>query len=366
MTDRLLASVRQTIRTHQLLPAQARVIVGVSGGPDSVVLLHVLTQLQQDWKLHLHVVHVDHGLREDSREDAAFVLHLSERWQLPATIERIDVARRCAEEGWSLEDGARRLRYDCFLRIATRQSASHVALAHTADDQAETVLMRLLRGTGLLGLGAMALKRRLDGVSLGQMQRSGARRAVEETAGTAVWVVRPLLLLWRRDILAYLAQERLEFREDLTNQDSRFVRNRIRHELLPLLEQHYNPNIKGMLTQLAEQSQSDYTYLQQAADRQWKRLAKSPAPRRVAIAIRPFMRQPKALQRQLVRHAIVSVRGDLSRFEFRHWREAEQLFAERPVGTLLDLPGGVQLRREQERVVCQLASRTTPSVSSLE
>jgi tRNA(Ile)-lysidine synthase len=366
MPGALLTQVRQTITTHQLLPPRARVVVAVSGGTDSVALLHVLTALQTDRKLTLHIAHLDHGLREESHQDAEFVRGLGAGWRIPTTVERRDVSATCARESWSLEDGARRIRYQFLLEVARRQSASYIALAHTADDQAETVLMRLVRGTGLMGLSAIPIKRRLD----------------------EVWVVRPLLETWRRDIIAYLEQAHLVYREDATNKDSRFVRNRIRHELLPLLERVYNPNIKGALTQLAEQSRWDYAYLQEAAARQWKRTVKvqpyapmpgylstasrkqggRPAPSRgaaseaqVAIAIPVFLRQPKALQRQLVRQAIQRVRGHVGELEFRHWLETERLFLERPVGTLLDLPGGVQLRREKQHVICRLAARAPQS-----
>ena len=329
MPDDLIAPVRSAIRHHQLFSSGARLVVAVSGGPDSVALLHLLHRLRAEWKLTLRVAHLDHGLRRDSPQDAAFVRDLASRWGVPATIERRDVAPLCRRHGWSLEDGARRVRYQFLLDVARRHSASHVALAHTADDQAETVLMRLLRGTGLLGLGAMPAMRRLG----------------------EAWIIRPLLEVWRAEILAYLAQQGLDACQDATNEDQRFVRNRIRHELLPLLARHYNPNIKDALTQLAEQSRWDYAYLQAAADRQWRRTAGLEAPAQVALRVAVFRRQPKAIQRQLVRQALQRTRGEEGRWEFRHWLEVERLFSERPVGAVLDLPGGVQALREEDQVV---------------
>ncbi len=337
----LIDHVAQMLTEHQLILPGARVVVGVSGGADSIVLLHLLHRLRSRWDLALHVAHLDHGLRPDAGQDAVFVERVATDWQIPCTIERCDVSARCQQAGWSLEDGARRIRYQMFLEVAKRHSATHIALAHTADDQAETVLMRLLRGTGLLGLGAIPMKRQMQGV----------------------WLVRPLLQAWRRDLLAYVEGEHLPYREDSTNNDTRFVRNRIRHELLPLLERDYNPNIKGTLTQLAEQSGCDYAYLQDSAARQWKRLTRS-SEQQVSMTISSFLRQPKALQRQFVRRAVQHVRGDLMQFEFRHWRAAERLFLEQPVGTVLDLPGGVQLRRESDRVVCQRAT-SSAHVSTL-
>ena len=336
----LMEGLRRTIAAHRLWPSQARLLVAVSGGADSVALLHALTSLRRTSRLTLHVAHLDHSLRAQSRDDAAFVRQLAERWRIPVTIERRDVEAICARESWSPEDGARRVRYRFLLETARRYSADYIALAHTADDQAETVLMRLVRGTGLTGLGAIPIRRRLE----------------------HAWIVRPLLEAWRRDILVYLEQKELAYREDATNADPRFVRNRIRHQLLPLLERDYNPNIKSALTQLAEQSRSDSAYLQEAADRHWKRTVKA-TNAEVAISIPVFLRQPKALQRQLVRQAIQRVRGDLLQMEFRHWLEAERLFTARPAGTLLHLPGGVQLRREKERIVCLRVARDPHAIT---
>ena len=329
MDEDLAARLRRTIQDHQLFSPGARILVAVSGGPDSIVLLHALNQLKQPWRLTLHAAHVDHGLRPESPQDAAFVQALAEQWGVPATIERRDVAAACSEHGWSLEDGARRVRYACLAEVAQRHSASHIAVAHTADDQAETVLMRLVRGTGLRGLGAMTPMRRLG----------------------KLWLVRPLLEVWREEIESYLRDHGLAAREDASNADQRFVRNRIRHELLPLLARYYNPNIKGALTQLAEQSQWDYAFLQDAAERQWKRTTGRGAPAQVALRVKLFRRQPKAIQRLLIRQAVQQLRVDGARWEFRHWVEIDRLFIEQPVGAILDLPGGVQASRDADRVV---------------
>src|SRR3989338_5072027 len=329
--DNFEAAVNGTLAAHRLLTPGARVVVAVSGGADSVALLHALAALRPAWKLKLFIAHLDHALRPDSGDDAEFVKHLGRRLEIETSIERHDVGERCAREGWSLEDGARRIRHQFLLDAARHRSAEAVALAHTADDQAETVLMRLLRGTGLLGLGAMALKRPLEDR----------------------WLIRPLLGIWRSEVIAYVRRRGAAFREDSTNRDRRFLRNRIRHELLPLLARDYNPNIKGALAQLAEQSRTDYDFLDEEAGRSWKRTVKSANGdgRTLAISVAAFLRQPQALQRQLMRRAIQRVKGEPGRLEYRHWLEAERLFRERPSGTLLDLPGGVQLRREPEHVV---------------
>ena len=349
---RFVDSVRRANQVHGLMRRGARVLVAVSGGPDSVALLRALLRLQPALRLRLHVAHLNHRLRPEAADDAAFVRALALSWNLPVTVREEEVEHRCRREGWSLEDGARRVRYEFFAAVAAQQSAEAVAVAHTADDQAETVLMRLMRGASLLGLGAIPPKRPLEGAA-GAPAPAAARRRRQPD----VWVVRPLLGVWRDEVLAYLREEGLAYREDASNRDSRFLRNRVRHELLPLLQREYNPNIKGTLAQLAEQSRADYAYLSEAAARQWRRVsAADRSPAAVALSIPRLRRQPKALQRQLVRQAIERVKRGVGQLEFRHWQEVERLVAERPVGTVLDLPGGVQVTREATQVTLRSAA----------
>lgn len=328
MTVSLLQRVSERLAADHLIIRGDRVIVGVSGGADSVALLHVLVGLQTPLQLTLGALHVDHQLRPESAADAAFVQALCRRLRVPVLIERHDVSARCRAERWSLEDGARRIRYQCFVTAATQRSANVIALAHTADDQAETVLMRLLRGSGLTGLSGIPRTRALDGTRL----------------------VRPLLDVWRQDILQYLRQHRLSFREDASNRDVQFTRNRIRHELLPLLEQGYNPQIKAALVQLAEQCRSDNASVESLASRHWKRVAKIAPSGEVALTLRPLSRQSGAVQRSLVRRAVRHIRGDLLEFEYRHWQEIERLVSGGPTGAIAHLPGGVRVRRRPDRL----------------
>ncbi|MBI4341257.1 MAG: tRNA lysidine(34) synthetase TilS [Candidatus Omnitrophica bacterium] len=333
--------VRQTIISQQLLARGARVVVAVSGGADSVALLHLLAALKPSMHLTLIAAHLDHGLREASREDAAFVESLGARWNVATVIERQPVAEQCAREGWSLEEGARILRY-CFLRdVARRFSAGRIATAHTADDQAETVLMRLMRGAGLSGLSAIPMRRELD-------------EAV---------IIRPLLGVWRREVLAYLTAHHLAHREDASNADRRFVRNRIRHELLPALERDYNPNLKQGLVQLAEQSRCDELYLREACARQWKRLAKRTRDGAITIRLAGLRRQPDALQRQIIRRAIQQAQGDLRAFEFRHWTQIQRLIAGRPEGSLVHLPGGLAVEKNREWLILRTSACPSPALT---
>lgn len=331
MADPFLMRIAQTLRTRQLAPPRSRILVAVSGGADSVALLLALAHLKAAWPLTLHVAHVDHQLRAESARDAAFVQALAAAQGLPSHVERCDVRAACATHHWSLEEGARRLRYERLGALANRHHLPIIALAHTADDQAETVLLRLLRGTGLRGLAAMEFQRAAGAQSL----------------------IRPLLETPRQDVLAFLQRQGAGYREDASNADLRFTRNRVRHQLLPLLEQEYNPNIRQSLLQLALQSRSDYQYLAQAAQRYWKRAVKLPGQREAVVTLRVFRQQPQALQRQLLRQVIEHLRGEPALVEFRHWLAAEQLMRDAAPGAVVDLPGGIQLTKHADRLVCR-------------
>ncbi len=333
--------LRQACVDQKLVCSKDRVLVAVSGGADSVALLRALCELKEEYSLQLAVVHVDHQMRPDSGLDALFVESLAKDLGLKVFVEQCNVPEMCAEVGGSLEEVARNLRYEAFQRVANHFSATAIATAHTADDQAETVMMRLLRGAGLTGLSAIPWKRALDN---------------QRMMGSAVWVIRPLLGVWRKQLEAYLAECEQAYRTDSSNKDLAFMRNRIRHELLPFIEDNYNPRIREALAQLAEQSQTDTDLLGLLVKRTWKRLVKERSPEYFMVDTSLLKRQPKALQRQLMRQVVYSLRGDLKRFEFRHWLELESLIETKPEGTVVSLPGRLRF----EKLKTSLVSRLEP------
>lgn len=245
----VIDEVRRFIARRGLLEPGDRVIVALSGGPDSLALTLVLHRLRTEWGLDLHLFHLHHGLRgEEADRDAAFVREVAERLGLPCTVVRRDVRTEARGLRAGLEAAGRLIRYRALADLAGRLGARRVAVGHTRDDQAETVLMALLRGAGRRGLGGMAPARTLG-----------------FGAVPGVTLVRPLLAVGRADTLALCREAGLEPRRDPTNEDPRFLRSRIRTELLPLLRERYSPAVVFRLAALAEIMRDEETFLRRAA-----------------------------------------------------------------------------------------------------
>jgi tRNA(Ile)-lysidine synthase len=233
--------VERTLRRHAMLAGGETVLVAVSGGADSVALLHLLLSLAADWRLRLHVLHVDHRLRPDSGRDADFVRALGTRLGVPVDVAAVTVDPRA-----SLEAAARTARYAALEGRATSLGAHRIAVGHTADDQAETVLMRLVQGAGVRGLAGIAPVR-------GR-------------------IIRPLIELRRAALEAELRRAELPWVDDPTNRDPKFLRNRIRHELLPLLSDAYQPEIVGALARVASLARDTIATLDGVARAELERL----------------------------------------------------------------------------------------------
>jgi tRNA(Ile)-lysidine synthase len=251
-----------------------RVLIAVSGGLDSVTLLHLLRDLMDETDLAVTVAHLDHGIRPESAEDANFVCDLCASLNLPCDLERVNVPEIAAKRGWGLEEAARKLRYDFLTRAAKRSGSSVILTAHTRDDNAETVLMQLLRGT----VRATGIPPRRDRI------------------------VRPLLGISRAELHAHALEHGLRWREDASNTDTRFTRNWIRQDVLPLLETR-NPNVRGKLAEHAELMRDEDALLEDWAAHvpSWT----------------DWRHEPRAMQRRLIRRALetASIVPDLEHIE---------------------------------------------------
>ncbi len=327
--------VRRTIQRYQFIGPGDTVVVGVSGGPDSLCLLHVLHALVTELDARLHVAHLHHGLRgADADADAAFVAESAAAWGLPCTVEQADVPVLAAETGASLEEAARAARYAFLGRLATQLGAQVVAVGHNDDDQAETVLMHFLRGSGLAGLRGMQ--------PIGPLPVAGVSGVVCQVSGVRHNLIRPLLFTPRADILAYCAEQGLTPRYDRSNEDTTFYRNRLRHELLPLLEA-YNPQIRRILASTATVLADDYELLRDDLTAAWPQVALQEEPDRLVLDLAAWRGLPTALQRGVLREAIHRLRASLRNVSSVHVDNALWLLREGAAGDRVTLPAGLEI-----------------------
>lgn len=313
----IINKVRDTIKRHSLIQPSARVIVGVSGGPDSVALIHILNNLKKVLGIELHIAHLDHALRANSQKDAIFVRKLAKSLSVPFTCRRVEVKNIPGR--LSIEEKARNARLDFFLGLASKLKADRIALAHNFDDQAETVLMRILRGTGLYGLSGMLPKRKMGDI----------------------FIIRPLLMVKRREIESFLNRKRIKFCVDETNLSRIYFRNKIRHSLIPYLEKGYNKNIKETLFNLGLSAGSDYEYLKNSASRFL-------AGNKTRLNLKNLIRLHPSVLRFKLRQGIAALQGDTRRITFKHIQELEDLIFNRPPGSIVDLPKGLSIKKDKK------------------
>ena len=333
---RLLGRVQQFVFRHDLFASGESIVVGVSGGPDSLCLLHVLHQLQPQMGLRLHVAHLNHGLRGgDGDEDAAFVSTIAAAWGLDCTVDRVDVSVLTPRTGVAVEETARQVRYGFLAAVARRIGAVTIAVGHNADDQTETVLMHWLRGAGLAGLRGMLPATPLDSLRLTPPLPDG-----QDIDGLCL--VRPLLEVARRDIEAYCSEHALQPRFDRSNLDTTFYRNRLRHELLPVLET-YNPKARDVLRRSATIIADDHALLQEHLQRAWRDTVVSEGTQAVEFSLKCWRALPRSLQRATLREAVRRLRRSLRDINWVHIEDALWLAREKSTGAQATLPLGLML-----------------------
>ncbi|HEY6409453.1 MAG TPA: tRNA lysidine(34) synthetase TilS [Ktedonobacteraceae bacterium] len=344
----MLDTISTYINQHQLLPESGTIIVAVSGGADSLCLLHVLNQLCGNGpqarypSVRLHVAHLNHMLRgEASAQDAAYIARLADAWGLAATIGKIDVPALAREERRSLEDAARTARYRFLREVA---HGDPIAVAHHAGDQVETLLLHWLRGEGQTGMVGMQ-PRQHD-------------------------IIRPLLGVTHAETLAYCTQHALVPLEDASNSDPRFLRNRLRHELLPLLES-LNPGIRATLLRNAEVMRVDMEWIEQQVDDNWPKVVLSEQEKCIKLDRRALLALPLSLRRHLLRRITASLCAGQSPLELRHYLLIEELL-QREISAIetqeipLHLPAQLRVTRSANSLVIERSLHNKHIFSALD
>ncbi len=321
--------VSRYIEKNGLLEPGQKLLVAVSGGPDSVCLLHCLWQLRQELGVSLHAVHLNHGLRgQESDADAEYVSGLARSLQIPLTTGKEDIKAYQAGKRLTLEEAAREVRYRFLAQTAQSTGAAGVATGHTLNDQAETILMHIIRGSGTAGLHGLQSRQTL------------------QFSGISLSVLRPLLEVSRQETEAYCARFDLKPRQDSSNLSLAPLRNRIRQELLPLLAS-YNPAVIDSLLRLSRIARDDLELLNEAAAQAWKKVIDK--QNKLLIFDKKIMKGlPPSLQRQLFRRAVNELLGSLKDIETRHIEELMEAL-DKPPGRQIDLPEGLVFLIEYDR-----------------
>jgi tRNA(Ile)-lysidine synthase len=334
---KLIGAVRETIARYGMFAMGDRVLMAVSGGPDSVVLTHILNTIAGDYSLQLAIAHLNHSLRgQESDRDAEFVAALAEKFDLPCYLEKKDVKTFQRRRRLSPEEAARRVRYEYYDAVSANAGFNKIALGHHSDDNAELVLMNLLRGSGPLGLSGIAPLRDSK-------------------------IVRPLIHLKRSEILEYVSAKNIAFVTDTSNTDPAYRRNQIRHHLIPELKKSYNPAIVGSLNRLGEILQAENQWMEQILEPVFADSILDQTSDGIRLALSKFNKMHRAAGRRIIRKAILSVKHDLRRITFSHVDAVLDLAGKTRTGGFLDLPDGIRVIKDIAVLTIKKEDRECPT-----
>ncbi|MEW6228795.1 MAG: tRNA lysidine(34) synthetase TilS [Bacillota bacterium] len=330
--------VKSTMKRYGMVSPGDVVLVGVSGGPDSVALLHALWLLSEELCISLCVGHLNHELRGlDADEDARYVREFAKQLGLPVTVESKDVAGFASRSRMSIELAARLVRYDFYCRAAGAMAATKVALGHHVGDQAETVLLRLIRGAGTAGLAGIPPVRPIS-------------------SGGGLVVIRPLINLTRQEISSYCEENDLHPRMDASNLTCAYPRNKLRNELIPLLERDYNPGIVRTLARTAELLREDDAFISSEVQRRVNHIVRTRSCDRVVLDVDAILAEHVAIRRRVIRWAVGLLACGSEDLEFQHVEEVLDLARRGSPGKSVDLPCGIRARRDYGELAIELRS----------
>lgn len=323
-----IKNIQNTAHTYQLWSRGSKILVGVSGGPDSVCLLDVLAFLSKKYDWQLRIAHVNYGLRsDDSNEDEVFVRGLAKQYDIPCSILKPKITRRS-----NLEESLRDIRYTFFEKTLQKYGLDVVAIAHTLDDQAETVLMRLIRGSGLAGL-----------------------RAMQPKTGT---IIRPFLETTRKDVMLYINKQGLSYRIDSSNEDTRFFRNNIRHKLLPYLQKNFNPAIKEVLANTARIVGEDYDALLSFAE--LCPITFCQDTKALSFQASDLLTLSMSMQKMVLRNFLTIVQGDVKGIVSAHIDEMLKMIRSNKSKVKTISFQGLVITHKGTRVTLSLETKATP------
>jgi tRNA(Ile)-lysidine synthase len=322
----MIRKIRDAIEENHLLDPGEKVVVAVSGGSDSVALLKVLEMLSCEYRLTLIVAHLNHGLREEAASEERFVRKMAADMGFIFESKSLDIGLLRRISGKCMEDTSREVRYDFLNDVAKKHGARKIALGHHINDQTETVLMNFLRGSGPTGLKGMLPVRDAT-------------------------YIRPLLGVTRDEIISFLSSHGLPFVTDASNADQRYLRNRIRHALIPLLKARYNPKLDESIKSMAEIMRVEDDYMELATAKVLTAWGVTPGDSEFKICISDFLECHEAIQGRIMKHLLERLSPHGKGIGFRHIRAALGLISSDCPGAYVNLPCNIEVRREYDTLV---------------
>ncbi|NQT23003.1 MAG: tRNA lysidine(34) synthetase TilS [Candidatus Omnitrophica bacterium] len=327
----ILTRIQDTVDRHDMFERGDSVLVCVSGGSDSVFLLHALLRLKKRLGITLFVANMDHGIRgRASSRDSDFVRALTRELGLKFFHKKLKFEKK---KKLSVEETARYERYKFFESVAYENNLNKIVTAHTADDLAETVLMRIIKGTSLKGIIGIPPKR----------------------TSTSAMYVRPLIDVEKDEILRFLKSQKIHYVVDITNNDNKYFRNTVRNTIIPELSR-YNPRLKRSLVNLAESLREDKEFIDSAKEKISNIIEEGRSC--VSLRLKDIVIQPRAIQKEITRDALMKAGSDIKKLNFRHWKEISALIRLKPCGKSLDLPGGIRLAKKRDMLTMERHSTT--------
>ncbi|MDB0440431.1 tRNA lysidine(34) synthetase TilS [Clostridioides difficile] len=319
--------VLSTINKHNLIQKGDKIVLGLSGGPDSVCLLHVLNRLKKDFNIEIYAAHLNHQIRGiEAQKDALYVSKLCEDMGIVFFVKSINVPKYCENEGLSLEEGARKLRYEMFYEIKDKIKANKIAIGHNLNDQAETVMMRIMRGTGLKGL-----------------------KGIDYIRDNCI--IRPILDVERIDIEEYCKAYNLNPRIDKTNLENIYTRNKIRLDLLPYMKDNFNSNVIESIVRMSNSLKSDNDYIEKEAEAKFREVSNIKEKSFVEINLEDFVCLHDAIKVRVLRNSIKHILGDTNFVDQRHIEDIMSLESDSKVNKMITLPRNIFVYRKKDSII---------------
>ena len=322
----IFEKVLSTINKYKLIENGDKIVLGLSGGPDSVCLLHILYRLKEKLDIEVYAAHLNHQIRGiEAQKDALYITQLCENLGVTSFVKSIDVPKYCKENGLSVEEGARKLRYEMFEEIKQKTKSNKIAIGHNLNDQAETILMRIMRGTGLQGL-----------------------RGIEYIRDNNI--IRPILDIDRKDIEAYCEEYELNPRIDHTNLETIYTRNKIRLELIPYMKDNFNPNVIESIVRMSNSLKTDSDYIQEESEIKFKEVSNLQEDA-CEIDIQKYSKLHDAIKVRVLRKGIKHILGDTNFVDQKHIEDIMQLEDNKKIDKMITLPRGIFAYRRKNTIL---------------